>query len=56
LEAEARRRLRNQGEPERNAAQCQYVLTNEGSLEELQAQVDAVWVGLKRAAKTSKDR
>jgi dephospho-CoA kinase len=55
LEAEARRRLRNQGETERNAAQCQYVLRNEGSLEELQAQVDAVWVGLKRAAKTSKD-
>jgi dephospho-CoA kinase len=54
LEAEARRRLANQVETERNAAQCQYVLRNEGSLEELEHQVDAVWLELKDAAKTTK--
>jgi dephospho-CoA kinase len=51
LEAEARRRLANQAETERNAALCDYVLTNDGTVEELQAQVDALWPVLKRAAK-----
>jgi dephospho-CoA kinase len=51
LETEARRRLANQVETERNAAQCQYVLRNDGSLEELRRQVDAVWPVLKDAAK-----
>jgi dephospho-CoA kinase len=54
LETEARRRLVNQVETERNAAQCRYVLTNDGSLEALWAQVDVVWPQLKRAAKTSR--
>jgi dephospho-CoA kinase len=51
LEAEARRRMANQVETERNAAQCQYVLRNDGSLEELRSQVDAVWPKLRDAAK-----
>jgi dephospho-CoA kinase len=54
LEAEARRRLAKQVETERNAAQCEYVLKNDGSLEELRRQVDAVWLLLKDAAKTAK--
>jgi len=53
LEAEARRRMANQVETERNAAQCEYVLTNEGSLEELRSQVDVVWPKLRDAAATS---
>jgi len=47
LEAEARRRIANQAETERNAASCDYVLTNDGSVEQLQAQVDALWPVLK---------
>ncbi len=50
LEAEARRRMANQVETERNAAWCQYVLNNDGSMEALQRQVDAVWPELKAAA------
>jgi dephospho-CoA kinase len=50
LEADARRRLAKQ-ETERNEARCDYVLTNDGSLEELQAQVHALWPELKTAAK-----
>jgi dephospho-CoA kinase len=30
---------------------CDYVLTNDGSMEELQAQVDALWPVLKAAAR-----
>jgi dephospho-CoA kinase len=55
LEAEARRRIANQVETERNAAHCDYVLTNDGSLTELQAQVDALWPLLKAAAKHPED-
>lgn len=51
LEAEARRRMANQAETERNAARCDYVLTNDGSVEHLRAQVDAVWPLLKAAAR-----
>jgi dephospho-CoA kinase len=51
LETEARRRLANQVETERNAAQCQYVLRNDGSLEALRRQVDVVWPLLQNAAK-----
>jgi dephospho-CoA kinase len=29
---------------------CDYVLTNDGSVEQLQAQVDALWPALKNAA------
>jgi dephospho-CoA kinase len=49
LEAEARLRLARQ-EAERNEARCDYVLTNDGSMDELQAQVDALWQELKAAA------
>jgi dephospho-CoA kinase len=50
LEAEARRRIARQLETERNAVNCDYVLTNDGSVEQLQAQVDALWPVLKAAA------
>jgi dephospho-CoA kinase len=50
LVAEARRRMANQVETERNAARCEYVLRNDGSLEELRRQVDAVWPKLRDAA------
>jgi dephospho-CoA kinase len=50
FEAEARRRLANQIETERNAARCDYVLTNDGTMEGLQGQVDALWPVLKGAA------
>jgi dephospho-CoA kinase len=50
LEAEALRRMAKQ-EAERNEARCDYVLTNDGSMDELQAQVDALWPELKAAAK-----
>jgi dephospho-CoA kinase len=50
LEAEARRRMANQAATERNAKACDYVLVNDGSLERLQSQVDAVWPALLDAA------
>lgn len=51
LEAEARRRIAKQIDDEQKAASCDYVLTNNGSLEHLQAQVDALWPVLLAAAK-----
>jgi dephospho-CoA kinase len=51
LEAEARRRLAKQAQTERNAAHCDYVLTNDGSVEHLRAQVEELWPALKTAAK-----
>lgn len=50
LAAEARRRIAKQAEGERNAGHCDYVLTNDGSLEHLQIQVDALWPKLRDAA------
>ena len=50
LEAEARRRIARQIDDESKAAKCDYVLTNDGSIEQLQAQVDALWPVLKDAA------
>jgi dephospho-CoA kinase len=55
LEAEARRRMANQAATERNVVHCDYVLTNDGSMEHLQAQVDALWPVLKAAAKRPAD-
>jgi dephospho-CoA kinase len=51
LVTEARRRMANQAETERNAASCDYVLRNDGSVEHLRAQVKALWPVLKAAAK-----
>ncbi len=51
LAAEARRRIAKQVDGERNAGQCNCVLTNDGSLEHLQIQVDALWPELRDAAK-----
>jgi dephospho-CoA kinase len=50
LAAEARRRIARQTETERSAVHCDYVLTNDGSIGELHAQVDALWPELKAAA------
>jgi dephospho-CoA kinase len=50
-EAEARRRLAKQVETERNADHCDYVLTNDGPLEQLRVQVAALWPVLREAAK-----
>jgi dephospho-CoA kinase len=49
--AEARRRLANQVKTERNAAHCDYVLTNDGSVEQLRIQVVALWPFLRDSAK-----
>lgn len=50
LRDEARRRIARQAETERNAMNCDTVLTNDGSIEQLQAQVDALWPMLRDAA------
>ncbi|HUD22107.1 MAG TPA: dephospho-CoA kinase [Acidobacteriaceae bacterium] len=50
LEDEARRRIARQSETERNIVSCDCVLTNDGSTEQLLAQVDALWPALKAAA------
>jgi dephospho-CoA kinase len=50
-EAEARRRLAKQAGGERNAAHCDYVLANDGPLEQLRAQVEALWPALRDEAK-----
>lgn len=52
-EAEARRRMAQQIDDDWKAAHSDYVLTNDGSVEELRAQVDALWPKLKEAAKTN---
>lgn len=51
LEGEARRRMANQVETERNAERCDYVLTNDGGVEHLRAQVNALWPALRNAAR-----
>ena len=51
LQAEARRRIARQSETERNAVHCDFVLTNNGSIDQLLVQVDALWPVLKDAAK-----
>jgi dephospho-CoA kinase len=53
LELEARRRMAQQIDDEWKAAHSDYVLTNDGSVEELSTQVDALWGQLKEAAKTN---
>lgn len=50
-EAEARRRMAQQIDDDWKAAHSDYVLTNDGSVEDLRAQVDALWPRLKEAAK-----
>jgi dephospho-CoA kinase len=55
LEAEARRRIARQIDDASKAASCDYVLTNDGSIEQLQAQVDALWPILKDAAQRPTD-
>jgi dephospho-CoA kinase len=51
LESQARQRLAQQSARERNAERCDYVLTNDGSVEDLSGQVDALWPKLKELAK-----
>jgi len=52
LEAEARRRLAQMIPDEVKAPQCEFVIRNDGTLDDLQAQVDLAWKAL--AAKTSR--
>jgi dephospho-CoA kinase len=52
LEAEARRRMAQQIDDDWKAAHSDYVLTNDGSMNELRAQADALWPMLKDAATT----
>jgi dephospho-CoA kinase len=51
LEAEARRRIARQIDDDQKAVKCDFILTNNGSVEQLHAQVDALWPILKAAAK-----
>jgi len=51
LEAEARRRMAQQMNDDAKAAQSDYVLTNDGTVEELRAQVAALWPALSAAGK-----
>jgi dephospho-CoA kinase len=50
ISEEARRRLGRQIDDDRRAPLCDYVLTNNGAKEELQAQADALWLKLMAAA------
>ncbi len=51
FEAEARRRLGRQIDDATKAASCDYILSNGGSVAELQAQVDALWPTLAKEAR-----
>jgi dephospho-CoA kinase len=53
LETEARRRMAQQIPDEQKSAFCDYVLTNDGPLTELEWQVDQLWPLLEAAAKLS---
>ena len=46
LEAEAKRRLARMIPDEEKAAECDFVIANDGTLEDLQQPVDAVWQAL----------
>jgi dephospho-CoA kinase len=50
LEADARRRMANQLNDDWKAKRSDFVLTNDGSVEQLIAQVDALWPALREAA------
>jgi dephospho-CoA kinase len=50
LEQDARRRLAHQLADDWKAERSDYVITNDGTLDQLQAQVDAIWPLLKQAA------
>ena len=52
LDAEAQRRMAHQIDDDWKAAHSDYVLTNNGPVDELHEQVDALWPQLKEAAKT----
>jgi dephospho-CoA kinase len=53
-EDDARRRMSQQLDDDWKAAHSDYVLTNDGSIEDLHAQVDALWPLLKEAAQPGK--
>ena len=52
LEADARRRMAEQLDDDWKAQRSDYVLTNDGTTEELIAQVDALWPELREAAQS----
>lgn len=51
LEAEARQRLARQGESEGNDGQIDFVLINDGPLDQLRMQVEALWPVLQQEAR-----
>jgi len=51
IEADARRRMARQLDEDWKARHSDYVLTNDGTVEELVAQVDALWPELSNAAR-----
>ena len=53
VHAEAQRRLGLQRDDDWKAAHSDYILTNDGSIEDLQAQVDAIWPKLAREAESN---
>lgn len=50
LEAEARRRLAHMIPDEEKAGQCDFILPNDGSLDQLRTRVDRIWQQLTRTA------
>lgn len=52
-EAEARRRIAQQMDDDWKAAHSDYVLTNDGTMDELRAEVDALWPELRKAAQSN---
>jgi dephospho-CoA kinase len=51
LETEARRRIARQIDDRQKAARCDFILSNDSTISELESQVDALWAVLKAAAR-----
>ena len=51
LEDDARRRIAQQIDDEQKAARCDFILSNDSTIAQLESQVDALWSVLKSAAK-----
>jgi dephospho-CoA kinase len=50
LESDARHRLAKQIDDQSKAARCDYILSNDGTIEQLRTQVDTLWLMLRTAA------
>jgi dephospho-CoA kinase len=51
LETEAQRRIARQIDDRQKAARCDFILSNDGTIAQLESQVDALWAVLKAAAR-----